>query len=122
MNYKLISIISLLALILGGIVGYFAPQFMISISSVGNILLNGLQLLVFPIIIVFVIHGFSLMRDYGKINRSVGKSFLYFTMEIFSMVVYPFYYFLVVGIFPLWIFKNFMKSAFTLYKGFFFCI
>ena len=92
MNYKLVSLLSLFAVLLGGVAGYFLPDVMISIGFIGTLFVNGLQLLVFPVLLVFAIAGISQMKDRGKIRRSFGKTSLYvltvsFTASLFGLLM-----------------------------------
>lgn len=92
MNYKLVSLLSLFAILLGGVAGYFLPDVMISIGFIGTLFVNGLQLLVFPVLLVFAVAGISQMKDRGKIRRSFGKTSLYvltvsFTASLFGLLM-----------------------------------
>lgn len=90
MNYKpsaLITLLSLAAIILGGLLGYFFPDFMLSIEFVGLLFIRGLKFLVLPLTIAVVITGITALADTGKLNRSIGKLFLYFGASTFGAIL-----------------------------------
>lgn len=90
MNYKpsvLISTLSLAAVLFGGLIGYFFPDFMLSIEFIGLIFIHGLKFLVLPLIVAVVITGIAALADTGKLNRSIGKLFLYFGATTLGAIV-----------------------------------
>ncbi|MEW6411964.1 MAG: cation:dicarboxylase symporter family transporter [Candidatus Zixiibacteriota bacterium] len=73
-------IATVLAVILGGFIGYYFPEVMLSISFVGQLFLNALRLVVIPLVIAAVIVGVAAMADVGRVSRTVGKTLLYFAV------------------------------------------
>ncbi len=64
--------------ILGGLLGYFLPDFMLSISFIGQLFVNALRIVLIPFIVAAVIVGVTAMADIGRINRATGKALYYF--------------------------------------------
>ncbi len=82
MNNKLspvVFIFTLAAVVLGGIAGYFMPEFMLSISFIGKLFLNSLKIIAIPFVITMIIAGAASMGSKDKVKRSLGKTALYFT-------------------------------------------
>ncbi len=82
MNNKLSPVVflfTLAAVILGGIAGYFMPEFMLSISFIGKLFLNSLVIIAIPFVITMIIAGAASMGSKDKVKRSLGKTALYFT-------------------------------------------
>ncbi|UCG61526.1 MAG: cation:dicarboxylase symporter family transporter [Candidatus Zixiibacteriota bacterium] len=68
----------LAGVILGGLLGYYLPDTMLSLSFVGQLFLNALHIVVIPVIIASVIVGVAALADLGRVNRATGKTLLYF--------------------------------------------
>lgn len=82
MNNKLSPVVflfTLAAVVLGGIAGYFMPEFMLSISFIGKLFLNSLKIIAIPFVITMIIAGTASMGSKDKVKRSLGKTALYFT-------------------------------------------
>ena len=73
----------LLSLIVAGVVGgalcgwYFGPA-MVSIAWLGDLFLNGLKMLIVPLIVAAVISGVASLGDVRKLGRLGGVTVLYF--------------------------------------------
>ena len=65
-------------IVLGGLLGYYLPDAMLSLSFIGQLFVNALRIVVIPLIIASIIVGVAAMADYRRVNRVVGKSLLYF--------------------------------------------
>ncbi len=70
--------IMLAGAILGGIAGYFIPEFMLSVSVIGQLFLNLLKIITLPLIISVIIVGIASLGDTRKIGRTTIASVLYF--------------------------------------------
>lgn len=68
----------LVGAILGGIAGYFIPEFMLSVSVIGQLFLNLLKIITIPLIISVIIVGIASLGDTHKIGRTTVASILYF--------------------------------------------
>ena len=64
--------------ILGGIAGFFIPEFMLSVSVIGQLFLNLLKIITIPLIISVIIVGIASLGDTRKIGRTTVISVLYF--------------------------------------------
>lgn len=64
--------------VLGGLLGYFLPDFMLSISFIGQLFVNALRIVLIPVIVAAVIIGVTAMADSGRVNRATGKALVYF--------------------------------------------
>ena len=64
--------------ILGGLAGYFIPEFMLSVSVIGQLFLNLLRILTIPLIISVIIVGVASLGDTHKIGRTTLASMVYF--------------------------------------------
>ena len=81
MSNKFSSIILpaiVLSVILGGILGYLLPDFMLSISFIGLLFLSALKIVIYPLIVISLVLGVASMADTSKISRTTGKTVLYF--------------------------------------------
>ncbi len=65
-------------IVLGGLLGYYLPDAMLSVSFIGQLFVNALRIVVIPMIIASIIVGVAAMADYRRINRAAGKSLMYF--------------------------------------------
>ncbi|MFQ5453801.1 MAG: dicarboxylate/amino acid:cation symporter, partial [Candidatus Zixiibacteriota bacterium] len=75
---SLVFLSTITSVILGGIFGYYLPEIMLSVSFIGQLFINALRIVVIPVVVVSIIIGIAGMGDIKKINRSVGKTILYF--------------------------------------------
>ena len=63
---------------MGGIAGYYIPEFMLSVSVIGQLFLNLLRIITIPLIISVIIVGIASLGDTHKIGRTTVASLLYF--------------------------------------------
>jgi Na+/H+-dicarboxylate symporter len=64
--------------ILGGLLGYYLPDLMLSFSFIGQLFVNALRILVVPFVVASVIVGIAALANIGRVNRAIGKSLFYF--------------------------------------------
>lgn len=74
----LISLFSVLGIILGTVLGYYQPGLMSSLSFIGILYINGLKIIVIPLITALIITGIPAMGTQIKMYRSLRKTVLYF--------------------------------------------
>lgn len=72
----LIAIVA--AVVLGGAAGWFYGPAMLSVAWLGNLFLNGLKMLILPLILAAVISGVASLGDIRKLGRIGGVTILYF--------------------------------------------
>jgi len=73
--------------IIGGLLGYFLPDFMLSISFIGQLFVNALRIVLIPVIVAAVIVGVTAMVDLGRLNRATVKALYYFLSTSLIAVV-----------------------------------
>ncbi|MBN1213039.1 MAG: dicarboxylate/amino acid:cation symporter [candidate division Zixibacteria bacterium] len=77
-NLILLGILT--GVILGGLLGFYASDFMLAISIIGTLFLNALTLLALPLIITALVVGVTALGDYRKLARVGGKTIWYFSL------------------------------------------
>jgi len=93
MNKKTFTIIILLIIIsaiIGGSLGYYFPNFILSISFIGQLFFNALKIIIIPLVIATVIVGLATIRNVKKINRTATKTLLYYLSTTFLAIVVAF--------------------------------
>ena len=76
--YKHLSFQILLAMSLGGIVGYLWPQSAEALKPLGDLFIRLVRMLVAPIIFCTVVHGIASVGEAKKVGRVAIKSLVYF--------------------------------------------
>jgi aerobic C4-dicarboxylate transport protein len=76
--YKHLSVQILLAMLLGGIVGYLWPQSAEALKPLGDLFIRLVRMLVAPIIFCTVVHGIASVGEAKKVGRVAIKSLAYF--------------------------------------------
>jgi len=76
--YKHLSVQILLAMLLGGIVGYLWPQSAEALKPLGDLFIRLVRMLVAPIIFCTVVHGIASVGEAKKVGRVAIKSLVYF--------------------------------------------
>ena len=76
--YKHLSVQILLAMSLGGIVGYLWPQSAEALKPLGDLFIKLVRMLVAPIIFCTVVHGIASVGEAKKVGRVAIKSLVYF--------------------------------------------
>ena len=79
---------SICGTILGAAFGYYLPDFMISLTFIGSIFLNGLKVIIIPLIITSIVVGITSMGDIGKLSRTaVNTLFYFFSTTIIAVLI-----------------------------------
>jgi aerobic C4-dicarboxylate transport protein len=68
----------LLAIVAGGAVGHFWPDFGESLKPLGDAFIKLVKMIIAPVIFLTIATGIAGMRDLGKVGRVAGKAFAYF--------------------------------------------
>ncbi len=79
---------SICGTILGAAFGYYLPDLMISLTFIGSIFLNGLKVIVIPLIITSIVVGITSMGDISKLSRTaVNTLFYFFSTTIIAVLI-----------------------------------
>src|SRR6202161_2525628 len=76
--YKHLSVQILLAMVLGGIVGYLRPHSAEALKPLGDLFIKLVRMLVAPIIFCTVVHGIASVGEAKKVGRIAVKALIYF--------------------------------------------
>jgi aerobic C4-dicarboxylate transport protein len=76
--YRILYVQVLIAVLLGIVVGYIAPDFGKSLKPFGDGFIKLIKMLIAPIIFCTVVHGVASMSDLKKLGRVGFKTLLYF--------------------------------------------
>jgi aerobic C4-dicarboxylate transport protein len=76
--YRDLSVQILLAMALGGWVGYMWPASADSLKPLGDLFIKLIGMLVAPIVFCTVVHGIASVREAKKVGRVAVKSLIYF--------------------------------------------
>ncbi|MFN3932103.1 MAG: dicarboxylate/amino acid:cation symporter [Brevundimonas sp.] len=68
----------LLAILAGGAVGHFWPEFGASLKPLGDAFIKLVKMIIAPVIFLTIATGIAGMRDLGKVGRVAAKAFGYF--------------------------------------------
>ena len=68
----------LLAILAGGVVGHFWPEFGESLKPLGDGFIKLVKMIIAPVIFLTIATGIAGMRDLGKVGRVAAKAFAYF--------------------------------------------
>ncbi len=68
----------LAAILLGGLVGHFWPEFGESLKPLGDAFIKLVKMIIAPVIFLTIVTGIAGMRDLGRIGRVALKAFAYF--------------------------------------------
>ncbi len=75
---SVILITVLLSAIVGGLFGYYLPHLMLSLSFIGQLWLNALNILVIPLVAASIIVAVAAIGHMKKVSRSVRNMIVYF--------------------------------------------
>ncbi|RKX22932.1 MAG: hypothetical protein DRP35_00695 [Candidatus Zixiibacteriota bacterium] len=79
---------SIFGTILGIAFGYYLPDLMLSFSFIGSIFLNGLKVIIIPLIITSIVVGITSMGDISKLSRTtVNTLFYFFSTTIIAVLI-----------------------------------
>ncbi|HKM63166.1 MAG TPA: cation:dicarboxylase symporter family transporter, partial [Acidisphaera sp.] len=76
--YRTLYIQVLIAILLGVLVGYFAPGTAKSFKWLGDAFIALIKMMIAPVIFCTIVHGISSMGDLKKVGRVGVKALLYF--------------------------------------------
>lgn len=76
--YRSLYFMVLLAILAGGTVGHFWPEFGESLKPLGDGFIKLVKMIIAPVIFLTIATGIAGMRDLGKVGRVAGKAFAYF--------------------------------------------
>ena len=76
--YRILYVQVLIAVVLGILVGHFAPKFGASLKPLGDAFIKLIKMLIGPIIFCTVVHGVASMKDLKKLGRVGAKTLFYF--------------------------------------------
>ncbi|WP_174274816.1 dicarboxylate/amino acid:cation symporter [Sphingomonas bacterium] len=68
----------LTAILLGVLVGHFAPQAGIALKPLGDGFVKLVKMIIAPVIFLTIVTGIAHLRELGALGRIAGKAFLYF--------------------------------------------
>jgi aerobic C4-dicarboxylate transport protein len=66
------------AILLGGAIGHFFPEFGESLKPLGDGFIKLVKMVIAPVIFLTIVVGIAGMRDIGKVGRVAAKAFAYF--------------------------------------------
>ena len=76
--YRSLYFMVLLAILAGGVVGHFWPEFGESLKPLGDGFIKLVKMIIAPVIFLTIATGIAGMRDLGKVGRVAAKAFAYF--------------------------------------------
>lgn len=76
--YKDLSLQTLLAMLLGALVGYLWPQSADSLRPLGDLFIRLIRMIVAPIIFCTVVHGIASVGEAKRVGRVAVKALIYF--------------------------------------------
>jgi aerobic C4-dicarboxylate transport protein len=82
--YRVLYIQVLIAIVLGMVLGYWAPETAKSLKWLGDAFIALIKMMIAPIIFCTIVHGISAMGDLKKVGRVGLKALIYF--EVVSTV------------------------------------
>jgi aerobic C4-dicarboxylate transport protein len=68
----------LLAIVAGGLIGHFAPDFAVELKPLGDGFIKLVKMIIAPVIFLTIVTGLAGMRDLGQVGRVAAKAFGYF--------------------------------------------
>ena len=78
----------LAAIVLGALVGYFAPQTGEAMKPLGDAFIKLVKMVIAPVIFLTVVTGIAGMRDLGKAGGVAVKAFIYFfVVSTFALIL-----------------------------------
>ncbi|NRR22379.1 dicarboxylate/amino acid:cation symporter [Brevibacillus sp. MS2.2] len=77
-NFKNLTVQVIIAIILGILVGHFAPKFGAELKVLADIFVKLIKMVIPPIVFFTVVNGIASMGDMKKVGKIGGKALLYF--------------------------------------------
>ncbi|RZJ01359.1 MAG: dicarboxylate/amino acid:cation symporter [Brevundimonas sp.] len=68
----------LTAIVLGGVIGHFWPEFGKDLKPLGDAFIKLVKMIIAPVIFITIATGIAGMRDLGRVGRVAAKAFGYF--------------------------------------------
>ena len=75
-----VASLTLVGVLLGGVAGYFLPDLMVSLGFIGGLFVNGLRLLILPLIVAAVVAGVASLGQWRRTGGALGAGLLYFVV------------------------------------------
>jgi aerobic C4-dicarboxylate transport protein len=86
--YRLLYAQVLAAIVMGALVGHFAPEFGTALKPLGDGFIKLVKMIIAPVIFVTVATGIAGMRDLKAVGSVAGKAFAYFlTFSSLALVI-----------------------------------
>jgi aerobic C4-dicarboxylate transport protein len=77
-NFKNLTVQVVIAIILGIIVGHFAPKFGAELKVLADVFVKLIKMIIPPIVFFTVVNGIAGMGDMKKVGKIGGKALIYF--------------------------------------------
>jgi len=81
-----VASLTLGGVLLGGVVGFFQPDLMVSLGFIGGLFLNALRLLILPLIVAACVAGVASLGQWKRISGALGAGLLYFLITTLAAV------------------------------------
>jgi solute carrier family 1 (high affinity glutamate transporter) protein 1 len=76
----------LAGIVIGGLIGWFSPEFALNIKFIGDLFLRLLFMLVVPLVFVTMVHGINQFGDISKMGRPAATVLSYYLLTTFISV------------------------------------
>lgn len=76
--YRVLYVQVLAAIVLGALVGHFAPETGVALKPLGDGFIKLVKMIIAPVIFLTVASGIAGMRDLSSVGSVAGKAFVYF--------------------------------------------
>ena len=76
--YRHLYVQVLAAILIGGLIGHFWPEFGESLKPLGDAFIKLVKMVIAPVIFLTIVTGIAGMRDLGRVGRVAAKAFAYF--------------------------------------------
>ena len=86
--YKILYIQVLIAIVLGILLGYFAPQVGEAMKPLGDAFIKLVKMIIAPVIFLTVVTGIAGMSNMKRVGRVAGKAMIYFlTFSTLALII-----------------------------------
>ncbi len=86
--YRHLYVQVLAAILIGGLIGHFWPEFGESLKPLGDAFIKLVKMVIAPVIFLTIVTGIAGMRDLGRVGRVAAKAFAYFLVfSTFALIV-----------------------------------
>lgn len=83
-----VATMTVLGALLGGLAGYLKPELMGSLGFIGELFVNGLRLVVLPLIVAGIVAGVASIGQFRRTGGALGAGLLYFLgTTVVAMVI-----------------------------------